>query len=134
MRILLARASRNGHVAAWALDGCFFGVFQLHIDRKTERRLKCDSLAKTPMRIGRITQRVYVAMERVCGAACDRKTARSSDDRNSQGTQRTSLPAAALLRHADCIKSCPLWSVTRKTFAQAEFFAALFQSEDLPKG
>lgn len=26
------------------------------------------------------------------------------------------------LRHVDCIKSCPLSSVPRKTFAQAEFF------------
>src|SRR5882757_1127993 len=28
----------------------------------------------------------------------------------------------ALLRHADCIERCPLSRITRKTFAQAEFF------------
>jgi hypothetical protein len=28
----------------------------------------------------------------------------------------------ALLRHANCIERCPLSGVTRKTFAQAEFF------------
>jgi hypothetical protein len=29
----------------------------------------------------------------------------------------------ALLRHAECIEQCPLSGVTRKTFAQAEFFS-----------
>jgi hypothetical protein len=29
----------------------------------------------------------------------------------------------ALLRHADCIEQCPLSGITRKTFAQAEFFS-----------
>jgi len=29
----------------------------------------------------------------------------------------------APLRHADCIKECPLSGVTRKTFAYAEFFS-----------
>jgi hypothetical protein len=28
----------------------------------------------------------------------------------------------ARLRHADCIERCPLSRVTRKTFAQTEFF------------
>ena len=32
------------------------------------------------------------------------------------------LPLVALLRHADRIGRCPLLSVTRKTFAPAEFF------------
>jgi hypothetical protein len=29
----------------------------------------------------------------------------------------------APLRHADCIEQCPLAGVTRKTFAQTEFFS-----------
>jgi hypothetical protein len=28
-----------------------------------------------------------------------------------------------LLRRADCIEQCPLSGVTRKTFAQSEFFS-----------
>src|ERR1700737_741399 len=39
-----------------------------------------------------------------------------------QSTQRLDLPVVAPLRHADGIEQCPLSGVTRKTFAQAEFF------------
>jgi hypothetical protein len=37
--------------------------------------------------------------------------------------QERRLRPLAPLRHADCIEQCPLSGVTRKTFAQAEFFS-----------
>jgi hypothetical protein len=32
-------------------------------------------------------------------------------------------PEVARLRHADYVEQCPLSGITRKTFAQAEFFS-----------
>jgi hypothetical protein len=68
MRVLFARTSQNGHVAPW-----FFicEVFQLQIDHTKKRRPSYDSLANTPMRIGRNTLPVCVRCSARAGAAGD---------------------------------------------------------------